>query len=957
MFKKILRKSILLLLAVFTFTTMKTFKAADSETTHVYFHYYRFDDDYNKWSLWAWQSIPNSLGGSDYSFETDETDISYNFNGVVAKVELSGDIENATELGFIVRTADWNKDIDADRFVEVQPTSPNGIQHVYLVEGDPLIGSSLDDPNGPSKNPKFIQSYFQSTDEIYFVATEPIDNETIIVLKDNMPLTNITVNTTNKSGVVKLSSNVDFSANYVISALFSNNERYTFEVTYDGIYDSIEFESAFHYTGDDLGAVVKNGTTTFRLWAPVSQAVVLNLYHDGTTIQDGGTNNTPYLEIPMNPAENGTFYYEHSTNLHNKYYTYTVTNGEVSNEVVDPYAVSTGVNGRRGLVVDFEQVNPDDFTYNTRANNMESHTDAIIYELHVRDLSTHSSWNGTEENRGKFLGLIEKGTTYEGYSTGFDHILDLGVTHIQLIPIYDFGVVDETKLDDPDYNAFNWGYMPLHFNAPEGSYSSDPYDGLTRVRELKQVTTAYTDNNLRLNMDVVYNHTGLSADSNFNLIIPGYYHRKTSTGAYSNGSGTGNETASERAMVRKFIVDSVVFWAEEYNISGFRFDLMALHDIQTMNEVQTALSEIDPTIMVYGEPWMGGTSTLPEVQQAGKNNLYQIDKVGAFNDDFRDAVKGSVFQREGPGYIQGLFTDSIINRVKYGIVGGVDHSGIQTGGLSTSKAWHTEPGKTINYVTAHDNNTLHDKLYQTNIETGDLKYINAMVKQAYAILMTSQGVAFMHAGDEILRSKPALSGDGFDHNSYQSPDSVNQIRWDQKAIPENFALYNYIKGLIALRNQTDLFRLNSSAAIKESLVFGYKPLKGVIAYQISDDQKILVIHNANKKSVKLELPKDSGWDIYVNDKLADIESLGTYKGGKGIKVPSNGSLILIENKDVSSVSSFNSFMNSMQGYTSFDQANIQSSIGFTLIIVGASIIALAAVGSISFILIKRNKVE
>ncbi|HPG44026.1 MAG TPA: alpha-amylase family glycosyl hydrolase, partial [Acholeplasmataceae bacterium] len=341
------------------------------------------------------------------------------------------------------------------------------------------------------------------------------------------------------------------------------------------------------------------------LWAPISSAVTLNLYQTGTPANYGGSD-TPTQTIPMIKGDQGVYMVEVNQSLHGTYYTYSVTNGSSTYEVIDPYAKSSGVNGLRGLVVDFSQINPEGFEYNDRPDNMNSYTDAIIYELHVRDLTTHSSWNGTEANRGKYLGLIEKGTSYQGVSTGFDHIVELGVTHVQLLPFFDYGVVDETKVGDVGYNAFNWGYMPLNFNVLEGTYSSDPYNGLTRVIEMKQVVQAFHEENIRINMDVVYNHTGLSADSNFNLIIPGYYHRKTDTGAFSNGSGTGNETASERYMVRKFMVDSVLFWATEYNLSGFRFDLMALHDIETMELIAEELHAIDPTIMVYGEPWMGG---------------------------------------------------------------------------------------------------------------------------------------------------------------------------------------------------------------------------------------------------------------------------------------------------------------------------------------------------------------
>lgn len=941
---KFYKRFILLLLVLLSGFTFKMIKAAESNTTHVYIHYFRFDHTYDPWDLWIWQYEPNSLEGSGYAFEKDETDEAYNFGGVVSKVELSGTLEGATKIGFIVRKPDWSKDIDQDRHISISSTSEAGIQHIYLVENDPSVGYAIDDPNGPSKSPKFKQAYFRKPNEIYFLATEDIVESKLTLLKDNIPVVPKDIRVTNDWGVITLLDSVDFNASYKLTHTFSDESVGEIDILFDGIYDSAEFESAFHYTGNDLGAHATGSKTTFRLWAPISSAVMLNLYDTGTPLRYGGKDE-PIRRIPMVKSLNGTFYYEEAQNLHNTYYTYSVTNGNVTNEVVDPYAYSTGINGIRGLVVDFSKVNPEGFQYHNRPDNVKSNVDAIIYELHVRDLTMHQSWNGNNNYRGKFLGLIEKGTTYQGIKTGFDHILDLGVTHVQLLPFYDYGVVDETKLSDQNYNSFNWGYMPLHFNTPEGSFSTDPYDGITRINELKQVTTAFTLNNLRLNMDVVYNHTGLSADSNFNLIIPGYYHRKTSSGAFSNGSGTGNETASERVMMRKFMVDSVLHWAKEYNISGFRFDLMALHDIQTMIDINNALLELDPTIMVYGEPWMGGSSPLPQALQAGKANLDQLGSVGAFNDDFRDAVKGSVFNSEAPGFVNGDYDAAIRNRLRYGILGGVEHDRLNLNGLSSSKAWHGEPYKTINYVTAHDNNTLHDKLYMTNEITDKLDKIDEMVMQAYAILMTSQGVAFMHAGDEFLRSKPKENGKGFDHNSYESPDSVNQMRWDELVKEDNQKVYHYIKALIQLRKENEAFRKKTSADIKDSITFGYEAFRHVLAYKIDD--QFLVIHNAGDKTVKLALPHSHSFGF------VDALTQKTYKSGQGIKLGAHESLIL-EYSGGSSESGFKMSMNKLSGYTTFDSEKPQPNripliTGVTLgiiIVIGASVV---------FILKKRKK--
>ena len=598
----------------------------------------------------------------------------------------------------------------------------------------------------------------------------------------------------------------------------------------------------------------------------------------------------------MAKAEKGTFFLEMAENLHGTYYTFSVTNAGVTKEVVDPYALSTGINGIRGMVVDFAQINSQvpGFQYDDRADNMVNPTDAVIYEIHVRDISSHESWNGPEKLRNTFLGVTEPNTRFQGVKTGFDHIKELGVTHVQIIPIFDFGVVDETRLNDPDYNAFNWGYMPLHFNTPEGSYSTNPFDGEVRIKELKQMTKAFNDQDIRVIMDVVYNHTGLSADSNFHQIIPNYYHRMNPNGSFSNGSGTGNETASERVMMRKFIVESMAMWSKEYNLGGFRFDLMELHDLETINQVYDTLEALDDQTLVFGEPWKGGNSPLNPDVAVGKVNLEFTRHVGAFNDDFRDAVKGSVFQRAGKGFIQGDFSLQNYRRLQYGLVGGVAFDGIAASATSTNKAaWHQTPGKTLNYVTAHDNNTLHDKLYLSLETTEDLKILPALQKQANLMVLTAQGVPFLHAGDEILRSKPLPDG-GFDHNSYQSPDSINQIRWTTKVNSLEADMHAYYMGMIAFRNSHPAFRLADADTIKQSLSFDDALYRdGVIQYTITyQGATYLIIHNAGRSTYRYQSElATGGYQIYINGKQASANPIGQVLGGLSVVVPPNTSVV------------------------------------------------------------------
>jgi len=899
-----MKKLTLMIFVLITCASFFTFVSAEAVTDEIYIHYYRYGSDYTNWNVWAWQTSPEALEGTSFVFAEDDTDVAFNYGGVVAKISLSEAFPDATAFGFIVRRGDWaEKDIDSDRLVIIPETTEDGVLHIYLVEGDSRVGISMSDVNGPDKSPKFKNAYFSEMNTIVFSATETLEVSNIVVKADEVEIATSSIVVDETSGTITLPDNLDFAKKYTVEAVFSDLSTNDFSVTFDGIYDSDEFEAAYAYEGDDLGAYPSNFGTTFRVWAPVSEQVVLNLYDTGTPESYGGTD-VPVKTVIMTPDVKGTFYHEEPGNLHGTYYTYSVTNGTVTNEVVDPYAKSTGINGVRGLVVDFSQINPEGFEYDSRANNMTNATDAIIYELHIRDLTSDSSWNGTEANRARYLGLVEPGTTYEGVATGFDHLVDLGITHVQLLPFFDFGVLDESKIDTEDYQSFNWGYMPLNFNALEGAYSADPYDGLVRVEEMKQVVTAFTEANIRVNMDVVYNHTGLTANSNFNLIVPGYYYRKTASGAFSNGSGTGNETASERAMMRKFMIDSVTFWATEYNISGFRFDLMALHDTETMNLLADALHEIDPTIMVYGEPWTGGTSPLDSTLAAGKTNLADMPSVAAFNDDIRDGIKGSVFARDQGGYVQGDFSLTTTTKVKYGIVGGVAYPGISGSLLSNQKIWHTSPIKTINYVACHDNNTLYDKLYLTLEESGKLDLIPALSKQSNAIVLTSQGISFIHAGDEFLRSKPLETGTGFDHNSYQSPDSVNQIRWELKTSEAGSDVYNYYKGLIELRLNHASFRMTEAQDIIDNLDFVYEDVNGLIAYTITNEASgddfgiILVAHNANEKTVRVKLPTNGGWVLLVNDEDAGINSLDTYLGGQTLKIKANSSFILYQDASI-----------------------------------------------------------
>lgn len=652
----------------------------------------------------------------------------------------------------------------------------------------------------------------------------------------------------------------------------------------DKIIGSTYFDEELAYDGDDLGAVYTKEKTTFRIWAPTAVEVSLNLYEQG----DGDN----LMEtIPMTVDVKGTWVCEKTADLNGVYYTYSVKIGNKVNEVVDLYARSAGVNGNRGEILDLEATNPDGFDADVRPA-FSNATDAVIYELHIRDLSSDAS-SGIQ-NTGKFLGLTERGTkNSEGLATGLDHILDLGVTHVQILPSYDYATVDETKLDTAQ---FNWGYDPKNYNVPEGSYSTDPYHGEVRVNEMKQMIQTLHENGIRVNMDVVYNHTYNLADSWFQKTVPDYYYRKNGDN-YSNGSGCGNETASERAMMRKYIVDSVVYWATEYHVDGFRFDLMGVHDLDTMKAVREALDQVDPSIMVYGEGWTGGESALPEAQQATKNHTYQLDRVGAFSDDIRDGIKGSVFDSLDKGFVSGK--EGMEESIKFGVVAATPHPQVMISkNNKKSTNWSGQPGQSINYISCHDNLTFWDKLAISNADDSEADRVK-MNKLGSAIILTSQGVPFMQAGEEMLRSKPnEKSESGFDENSYCSPDATNSIKWDNKG--NVIDTYEYYKGLIAFRKAHSALRMTTATDIQNTLTFMSGLDANVVAYTIKGEeqgetaQNIAVIYNGNPDAVTVNLPAGA-WDICVNGEKAGCESLGTAEGS--VTVEGISAMVLVQGDD------------------------------------------------------------
>ena len=611
------------------------------------------------------------------------------------------------------------------------------------------------------------------------------------------------------------------------------------------LYNSAEFEKKYTYTETDLGAAWSPEKTFFRLWAPTADLVQINLYKSGNAdAQD-------LLEtLDMTADVQGTWIASKSGDLNGIYYTYLIHTKDHNVEVCDPYARTTGINGERAMIIDLASTNPDGWDDDKDPNFGKSITDAVIYELHVRDLSMNK--NSGIQNKGKFLGLAETGTkSPDGFSTGLDYIKNLGVTHIHLLPIYDYGFTDES-LPLPQYN---WGYDPVNFNVPEGSFSTDPYHGETRVFELKQMIKTLHDNGLSVVMDVVYNHVYDGKEFCFNKIVPGYFSRINSEGVWSNGSICGNDTASERNMVHKYIVDSVCYFADEYHIDGFRFDLVGLLDIKTINAITTEVHKKHPNVIFYGEGWDMPTELTKPCELAIQPNSPKMPEFSFFNDTIRDLLRGNIQKDTDPGYVAGAPTaKEILNACFMGM-----------------PAWAANPYQCINYVSCHDNHTLFDRIALTAPKASNADRIR-MNRLAAAFSILSQGVPFFHAGEEMLRTKPDGKG-GFDENSYRSPDEVNEFRWENLAKPEYQKNIEYYKGLLAFRKAHDILRLKYRKEVVNCVEMIPCRDSKVVIFKVHDDKEdILLIFNASEEAVAVELPNGI-WNLMIHDDTAGITAL------------------------------------------------------------------------------------
>lgn len=848
--------ALLLFLASFytLFSHVMTVSAEENPTLKL--HYHREDGSYEGWDVWLWD---DGGEGAAYPFEEEEGEM-------VATKEITPD---ATKIGFIVRTQDWTKDFDGDQFIDVSEMV-SGTVHVYVESG--VEGYTKEYDDDVVTGIKIRSAVYDDEERTVMVTmTGAIEGDVEGVFS-----------VSGKEGEAAVSGVKELSAGtYLVTLEQELDAAKSYKISYKGtdydiylpsVYSTAAFEDAYTYGGDDLGAVWSEEGTAFRVWAPTAESVMLNLYESGDASKDDSIE-----RLEMTADVNGTWTVQKDGDIKGVYYTYSVTIDGVEREACDPYARTTGVNGARAMVIDLDGTDPEGWADDANPHAGKTINDAVIYELHVRDLSAGA--DSGIENAGKFLGLAETGTTTaSGIPTGLDHMKDLGVTHVHLLPIYDFGSVDETGASGSPYN---WGYDPVNYNVPEGSYATDPYQGDVRVKELKQAVKGLHDNGISVVMDVVYNHVYSAADFCFNKIVPDYFSRTDKNGAYSNGSGCGNDTASERSMVKKYIVDSVSYWADEYHIDGFRFDLVGLLDTETINAIIEEVHKDHPDVIFYGEGWTMSTAlTKGGYTLATQVNSEQTPEFAYFNDTIRDGLKGSVFDAADLGYASGR--TGIENAIMRCFLG--------------ADTWCSSPSQTVNYASCHDNLTLFDHL-QTSRPEADEAALIKMNNLAAAVYITAEGVPFMQAGEEMLRTK--VKDDGtFDSNSYSSGDLINALKWSDLEKEAYAQVYEYYKGLIAFRKAHDVLRLGSAEEVAASVKAVEDLDANVLAFDIrggESAEQLFVIFNANETETSVTLP-DGTWNVYINAEKAGTEVLDTVTGGS-LTVEPVSAMILIKTGD------------------------------------------------------------
>ena len=857
-------------------------------------HYYTYSGSYDK--VTAYAALGDAPGGSYPLIEKDD------FGGLYHVGFEDYEKEDYVSLYMM---NDGSADTDSTRQLDIS-RAVDGVLDVYTVQGNtqvwydeeeadltPIIVSAEFEDGTKHikiKVSKAVNTSKSALEGSYYTVTDQSGTSYAVT-----KVTGTEENGMTTEALVIMDDELDADNTYYIE-----REGYKgCEVGMAGAFSSDSFEASYTYEGDDLGMVYGKDATQFRLWAPTATQVKINFYEagDGDCLKD---------TVSMEKDAQGTWIYTAEGDMNGVYYTYLITVGEETNEVVDPYARACGVNGDRAMVIDLSLTDPEGWDKDDHVT-VTNQTDAIIYETHIRDLTIDASSGSSYP--GKYLGVSERGTKSEsGAATGLDHILELGANYVQIMPMYDYATVDETDSD----NAYNWGYDPKNYNVPEGSYSSDPYNGEVRVNEVKQMVKGLHDSGVGVIMDVVYNHMYSAEASCLNNAVPGYYFRMDGD-SYYNGSGCGNELASERSMVRKYIVDSVVYWATEYHIDGFRFDLMGCIDQETMEAIRAALDEIDPSIIIIGEGWTGGTSGLPSYNQTLKASMYKIDSdIAAFSDDIRDGLKGNVFDDDDTGFIQSKGDLQSKLGIMYSVVAATQNDAIDYDSYekTSSGYWASAPTQCVNYVSCHDNLTLWDKLYYSAPDADEDEKV-AMNKLAAAINYTCQGMEFMLSGEEMLRSKPITdeSGNvtGYSSNSYNLDDSTNSMKWDSLDDEKVSDVYEYYKGLIAFRKAHPALRMTTTEEVQENITFvDTSDDNSLIAYTIDNSpngeeaESIMVIYNGNKEAASMDLP-EGDWNVYINGQQAGTEIIETVN--TNVNVAATSAMVLVKEKAKASTGS------------------------------------------------------
>ncbi len=858
-------------------------------------HYNRTAGDYETWNVYLWRNVDGNgdkeVKASGFDFTSEDE------FGKIAVAQVDG-MANFKDLGFIIRKGAWVKKEgpacgptkNGDRFATI---GESGIAEIWIKQDDCTIYTEA--PTVEPPKPAIVGASIDDLNKITVVLNQqftPVANSANgFTVSGGLTVTSVALKGGNGNSssmlTLTLSDEIEFGTSYTVTHTGPDADSSfgTKAASIGNVMNSDGFNQAFQYDGNDLGATYSAASTTFRVWAPTATNVKLATFASATSSPATAT------EYQMTKDVKGTWIVTLQGDKAGTIYAYRVTRNGETVGVIDPYARASTVNGGRGVVVNLDATDPANWSQ-TKPAFSGRNVDAFFYELHVRDFSINASSGISAKNRGKFTAFTETNTSYswsvtttdsktkkkvtKKYTTktGLSAIKDLGVTHVQLLPIYDFA-----SGGDESNPVFNWGYDPDNYNIPEGQYSTDPTVPTKRITELKQAVQAMHDNKLRVIMDVVYNHVANPGNFSYEQIVPGYFFRLDDTGAFLNGTGVGNETASERAMFSKYIVDSVKYWATEYNLDGFRFDLMGIHDVTTMQKVREALDEIDRTIIIIGEGWNMGA--LPEDQRATQMNISKLDGIAAFNDQIRDGIKGSVFNADEKGWATG--NTGRRGDVLAGITGNVAYS------ASVPANWVTnDPGQSVSYVEAHDNLTLADKLFSSVNANATTR--SKLHRFASSIALLAQGLPFIHAGQEFERTK------GGDDNSYQSSDAVNSMKYKQRVTYAT--TLNYFKGLISLRKAHPAFRMATTSDIKKNLTF-LNTSQTVIAYKLNGagvgDKwgTIVVIHNAGQSTASVTMPGGKAtWKVVVNGDKAGVSTLATLKSITKVSVPAGTTMVL-----------------------------------------------------------------